>query len=206
MVCLPPRPPACLNEVEDASLSFTEIGGFAFLPGAPSEVWLVSVGWPPWVREALAANARTRAAKVAEPLPELSMPSAELFGSFAVPSLVIEASGFSARAICAVGDCAPAAGALSRGTSSKAPMRSLLLEARELTERWLGVAVPRDYNVDADRLSHPSMLGEVVADAVSAGLVPRVITNAPGFSSEASVSEAHPLWRALQRAIAASLA
>ena len=46
---------------------------------------------------------------------------------------------------------------------------------RELTNRWLGVQVPRNFNLDADRLSHPSMLGSVMRDAVAAGLEPRVV-------------------------------
>eukprot|EP00965_Chrysotila_dentata_P111616 3690416-Pleurochrysis_carterae.AAC.1 len=49
-------------------------------------------------------------------------------------------------------------------------MRELLGQARRLTSQWLAVSVPRDANVDADRLSHPHLLQEVVADAEAAGL------------------------------------
>jgi hypothetical protein len=44
-----------------------------------------------------------------------------------------------------------------------------LVAARERLPRWLGVAIPRELNVDADRLSHPSGYAEVEAEAVAAG-------------------------------------
>ena len=34
-----------------------------------------------------------------------------------------------------------------------------------LTKLWLGVHVMRELNLDADRLSHPSLFGEVLRDA-----------------------------------------
>ena len=54
-------------------------------------------------------------------------------------------------------------------------MDHLLGAARALTRQWLGVAVPREWNLDADRLSHPSMLDGVLADARAAGLQPRLV-------------------------------
>ena len=37
----------------------------------------------------------------------------------------------------------------------------------------MAVAVPREANVDADRLSHPAQYGNVEADAIGAGLTVR---------------------------------
>eukprot|EP00965_Chrysotila_dentata_P092386 3049192-Pleurochrysis_carterae.AAC.1 len=48
-------------------------------------------------------------------------------------------------------------------------MRELLRGARLLTSQWLAVSVPREANGDADRLSHPHLLGEVAADVEAAG-------------------------------------
>eukprot|EP00965_Chrysotila_dentata_P111857 3699337-Pleurochrysis_carterae.AAC.1 len=49
-------------------------------------------------------------------------------------------------------------------------MRRLLRGARGLAQQWLGVSVPREANGDADRLSHPDKLPDVVAEAASSGL------------------------------------
>eukprot|EP00965_Chrysotila_dentata_P156658 5175900-Pleurochrysis_carterae.AAC.1 len=49
-------------------------------------------------------------------------------------------------------------------------MRALLRGARALTSQWLAVAVPREANTDADRLSHPLLLRELVAEATRAGM------------------------------------
>eukprot|EP00965_Chrysotila_dentata_P129808 4290973-Pleurochrysis_carterae.AAC.1 len=86
------------------------------------------------------------------------MPAAELFGCWAVAEAVAHAAGRGPRAVVAVGDCDPAAGALNAATSRVRQIRALLGAARTLTPHWLGVSVPRDANVDADRLSHPSQL------------------------------------------------
>ena len=77
--------------------------------------------------------------------------------------------------VVAVGDCEPAAAAYNKSSSSKPQINAILLAMRGLTVQWLGVAVRRDFNLDADRLSHPSMLAEVVHDVVMAGLSPLVL-------------------------------
>ena len=78
--------------------------------------------------------------------------------------------GRGPEAVIAVGDSAAAAGALNAATSS-VPQMSRLTRATRLTlQQWLGVAVPREWNVDADRLSHPSQRDRVAADARAAGL------------------------------------
>eukprot|EP00965_Chrysotila_dentata_P116831 3861483-Pleurochrysis_carterae.AAC.1 len=69
-------------------------------------------------------------------------------------------------------------------------MRTLLRGARALCQQWLAVSVPREANGDADRLSHPHMLGAVLAEAEAAGLRAHV----------ARVPDA--CWAALRRAAA----
>ena len=171
--------------------------------------WLVSIVWPVWARSALENAARTRSQKAADPRRELSMPSAELFGAIAVPSLIASVAGFHVRAVGSIGDCSPAASALAKGSSPKGPMRELLLAARRLTTRWLGVHVPRTFNLGADRLSHPSMLSSVALEAAAAGFEPHVITNvtAPELAlgpGAFSVGPDHPVWSDLRLAIDAS--
>eukprot|EP00965_Chrysotila_dentata_P160270 5292480-Pleurochrysis_carterae.AAC.1 len=89
------------------------------------------------------------------------MPTAELFGAWAVAEAVGAASrDVKPTAVIAVGDCDPAAAALNSASSGAAAMRELLRGARMLTSQWLAVSVPREANGDADRLSHPHRLGE----------------------------------------------
>eukprot|EP00965_Chrysotila_dentata_P007158 232937-Pleurochrysis_carterae.AAC.1 len=98
------------------------------------------------------------------------MPAGELFGSWAVAEAVGEASQDAAlTAVIEVGDCDPAAAALNSASSGAAAMRELLRGARTLVSQWLAVSVPREANVDANRLSHTRLLGEVEADVVAAG-------------------------------------
>ena len=99
------------------------------------------------------------------------MPAAELFGMWAVAEAARLASGREPASITAVGDCDPAAGALNSVASRNAQMRGLLAGARQLTQQWLAVSIPREYNLDADRLSHPAMLEAVRTDAAAAGLI-----------------------------------
>ena len=75
----------------------------------------------------------------------------------------------------AVGDCDPAARALDAASSGTPQMDALLVAARRRVKQWLGVAIPREWNLDADRLSHPAQLDAVLADARAAGLSPRVV-------------------------------
>ena len=102
------------------------------------------------------------------------MPMAELFGQWAVPAAVADAGGWPVRRAAFVfSDCSPAVAALNAASSGNAAMRSLVRDARAVTQQWLGVAVPREANSDADRLSHPAMRAEVERDAVAAGLTVR---------------------------------
>ena len=71
----------------------------------------------------------------------------------------------------AVGDCEPAARALDAlHSAGSAHMRSLVTRAQQCDWQWLSVQVPREANVDADRLSHPDLAAEVVAEIVGARL------------------------------------
>ena len=75
------------------------------------------------------------------------------------------------RSVISVVDCAPAATVLSSATSAGAQLRSLVAAAREDVTQWLGAAVPREWNTDADVLSHPSRWREVAAAAEANGLL-----------------------------------
>eukprot|EP00965_Chrysotila_dentata_P037986 1262726-Pleurochrysis_carterae.AAC.1 len=97
------------------------------------------------------------------------MPAAELFGTWTLVEAVAAKKSRPPRAVIAVGDCDPAALAINATSSEAAAMRALLAHARRLTIQWLAVAVPREANVDADRLSHPRLLGAVEADVRAAG-------------------------------------
>ena len=96
--------------------------------------------------------------------------AAELFATWAVAEAAASAKPFTA--VIAVGDCDPAADALDAASSATPQMSALLARARGSAKQWLGVSVPREWNLDADRLSHPAELGHVLRDARRAGLSP----------------------------------
>ena len=145
-------------------------GGFAFMAGKPKEVWVVHAPWPADVRAALARSAMPHALRQqSAPAPVMSMPAGELFVPWAVTEAVRDAGQTVLRTV-AVMDCKPAVFALSAGKSKAPLLRSILGAARASIEQWLGVHVTRDYNTDADLLSHPATVHEVVARAVDAGL------------------------------------
>jgi hypothetical protein len=206
----------------DASQALLDdgVGGFLFHPAFPKVIWLASEAWPVDVKAALVSAARPRWQKLAAPSEaNLSMPAAEVFGCGALPAAVdaiTRSSGVrqwassldhvGQRVVClgsvelpspveavyAIGDCRPAASAINKGSSSVPQMRILVMHHRKLTEQWLGVQVPRLFNLDADRLSHPSMLGDVIRDILAAGYEPRVV---PFLESS---------WAVLRRAMLAS--
>ena len=98
------------------------------------------------------------------------MPAAELFGSIAVATVVASVIDSPATAVHAVTDCDPAAAALNAATSGVPQIRHILASAGACSPQWLAILVPREANVDADRLSHPSEYNDVERDAVAAGL------------------------------------
>ena len=166
-------------------------GGYVFLPGGdPSEVWVVSEPWPEWALEARRMNDRTTADKESAHAAEFSVPAAELFASWAVPMAVCEASGRPAHMISgarvgpngdatleppviAIGDCQPAVYVIDSATSGEAVMRGILTSARQFSRFWLGVHVPREANRDADGLSHPANVEQIMSAARAAGFQPR---------------------------------
>ena len=182
--------PGVLTTVTDAS-GEDGVGGYAFHPAMPGVTWVLADEWPPKVREALARAAVCRAERQAlagEPM--CSMPLAEAL----VPCALAEAVAreVAVHAVIAVVDCAPAAAVLSAATSAGAQLRSLVLAARRMVSQWLGVAIPREWNVDADILSHPARVQEVrqVAEA------------APWCDEIRRVHVSREWWQALETAMA----
>jgi len=164
-----------LTVVTDAS-GDDGVGGYAFHADAPGVVWLLSAEWPPDVRAALAHAAAPKAEREEGRGPACSMPLAELFGPWALAEAAKEAGAPAIEAVVAVGDCAPAAAVLTAATSAGAQLRALVKAARQSVRQWLGVAVPRELNVDADTLSHPARWAEVRRAAEAAGLLVRPAT------------------------------
>ena len=191
--------PCTLVVTTDAS-GVDGVGGYVFHAASPHEVWIVSEQWPSDIQSALDdAAAGTRGAHGA-----LSMPAAELFGSVAIASAVaqhlsqlgrFDAVGGEPRAVYAVTDCSPAACAINAATSGTPQMRSLLRITCHSAPFWLGVAVPRELNIDADRLSHPHLCDHVMADACAAGLSAHRVRIAPESS----------LWTHLRQAAAVGI-
>ena len=174
--------PGVLLVVSDAS-GHDGCGGWAHLGEGDRAPSVVSEAWPPWAREAL-RQFKLPAAQRAAGAPLLSMPAAELFATWAVAEAAASTKPFTA--VIAVGDCDPAADALDAASSATPQMSALLARARQSAKQWLGVSVPREWNLDADRLSHPAELGHVLRDARRAGLSP----------SHVAIPEW--CWRALQ--------
>jgi hypothetical protein len=145
------------------------VGGWAFDPRSEDTVLLLSDPWPSWAREALAVSAARRVDRPVDPPTRLPMPAAELFGCWAMAHTVAEYLGSRPDLVVAVGDCRPAAIAITLVKSRSAVMRQLLAEWRAESSQVLGVWVPRELNTDADRLSHPSLRNAVEADARARG-------------------------------------
>ena len=161
----PPRDhPGAITVTTDAS-GIDGVGGYVFHAAHPLDVWLVSELWPADILFALRAAAAGESSG-----PSLSMPAAELFGSVAIASVVSTAIGSSPSAVHAITDCAPAASAINSATSGVHQLRRIIRIARSCSPLWLSVAIPREANVDADRLSHPHMYQDVADDAAAAGL------------------------------------
>ena len=164
--------PGVLLLVSDAS-GHDEFGGWAFAGQADSCPAVLSAPWPDDVREAL-RQFKLPAAQRTPGAALLSMPAAELFTTVALAAAAATIKPHTA--VIAVGDCDPAARALDAASSGTPQMDALLQAARRRVKQWLGVAIPREWNLDADRLSHPAQLGAVLADARAAGLTPHVVS------------------------------
>ena len=184
------RTGTAITSTTDAS-GIDGVGGYVFSAARPHEVWIVSVQWPADVQQALDAAGETRALKWTKGgVGALSMPAAELFGMWAVPRAAMQ-HGMPVGPVYAVGDCDAAVGAVNAGHSGVPQMRVLTRAARGTAKEWLGVSLPREANGDADRLSHPDLSEQVIAEAEVAGL--RV--HRTWIDEEA--------WRVLRRAIRA---
>lgn len=169
------------------------VGGFAFFAGCPREAWIAADAWPPDILEAIQHTALTRRDRLARtPRPECSMPACELFGPLAVLITLMIATDISPAAVVAILDCKPAASAATSGKSSSHLMRDLARSMRSRVDLWLGVHVFREFNTDADFLSHPASVGEVVSAARAAGITCHHL----GIHEEA--------WNCLRLAIAAA--
>jgi len=142
------------------------LGGYVFRPQEPDHAWLVSEKWPPDVLAAL-LNAAKRQAERDPNVPLLSMPAAELFTCWAVPEAVARACRCTPAAVLAVGDCDPAAKAINSATSGVPQIAHILDAMRRTSSQWLGIHVNREWNLDADRLSHPRLLDDVREDAAA---------------------------------------
>ena len=177
--------PGVLLVVSDAS-GHDGFGGWAFAGPADTSPAVLSLPWPEDAREALRQYKLPQAQRTPG-APLLSMPAAELFTTLAVAAAAAQLKPHTA--VIAVGDCDPAARALDAASSGTPQMDALLVAARRRVKQWLGVAIPREWNLDADRLSHPAQLDAVLADARAAGLSPRVVVAPDGC------------WRALRSAM-----
>ena len=167
--------PGVLLVVTDAS-GHDGGGGWAFLGSSDMNPVVVSEPWPSDVREAL-RQFKLRERERTPGAALLSMPAAELFIATAVAAAAAEAKPHAA--VIAVGDCEPAAFALDAASSSTPQVDALLAAARARARQWLGVPIPREWNLDADRLSHPAQRDAVLAEARAAGLDPIVCAIPP---------------------------
>ena len=169
----PPRDhPGAITVTSDAS-GIDGVGGYVFHAAHPLDVWIVSELWPADILLAL----RTAAAGDGTG-PSLSMPAAELFGSVAIASAVSTAIGSPPSAVHAITDCAPAASAINATTSGVHQLRRILRIARSCAPLWLGVAIPREANVDADRLTGAI---ELSIDARQGGLEVELVESSLEF-------------------------
>ena len=158
-----------LTVVTDAS-GDDGAGGYAFLAPHERRVWVVSGGWPPDIRAALAYSATRVAVRAAlGAAPAFSMPAAETFTTWAVAE-TLRLEGLVFHSVVAIGDCKPASAAVTSAKSKSAVMQPITAATRGTAQAWLGVQVLRQWNSDADLLSHPASAHLVAAAARSAGL------------------------------------
>lgn len=177
--------PGTLTIVTDASHAQVDdgFGGYAFFSGAPGTVFFMSESWPTDIKAALDAAATARSTRqqreagdeVREP-ERLSMPAAETFAAIALASSASSILGGNPSSVIAIGDCAPAAAALSALYSAAPQIRYLTGVAASISTRWLGVAVSREVNTMADTLSHPSKKEEVIRTIRAKGFTPQPLT------------------------------
>ena len=170
----PPRTdPGSATCVTDAS-GIDGFGGYAFVSGNPNVVFTASEKWPPAALSALHATADPDQAELRRRLPDSALPSfpmpaGELFAAVLLPRML--AREISIRTCFAVGDCDPAVRTLASMHSAHPQMRRLVAWAASAKHCWVPAQVPREANMDADRLSHPDMYPQVLASLQEAGLI-----------------------------------
>lgn len=212
-----PSEAGIITVVTDASRAEQDdgLGGLAVVSGSTSQVFILSQTWPERIKGALDAASMKREARIrqddsGQSIRRLSMPAAETMAAIALAEAVAAYSGIGVKAVIAVGDCAPAATALSAMYSSAPQIRRLLADAATVSTQWLGVQVPRELNTVADLLSHPSKLEEVRRsltvrglEVVDLGVSPRLweaaweAASLPLATDERSTDggEVHPSYR-----------
>ena len=162
-----------LTVVADAS-GDDGAGGFAWMAGAPAVAVVVSERWPDDVRAALAASADEREAQLRRcgstgAQPFLPTAAAELFTQLLVARVAGRHFGEPQR-VYGVCDCASAVRALDELHGRSPHMAAVARRVAGSGWAWVGVHVPREFNVDADRLSHPHLLDAVMREAADAGV------------------------------------
>jgi hypothetical protein len=157
------------------------VGGYVFHADRPGHVFIVSAEWPADVRRALADAQRLRAERVADsPRRDmLAVATVEAFAAWAPAQVVIDAFALPCATVFAGVDCMPAATGIDAATSASPQMRVVIRAQRLLCEHWAAAWFSRDHNTDADTLSHPARVEEVVGRAEAAGLTTTVIRELP---------------------------
>ena len=157
-----------LTVVADAS-GDDGAGGYAWMAGAPAVAVVVSELWPDDIRAALAASADEREAELrrcgsTRAQPFLPTAAAELFTQLLVARVASRHFG-EPRRIYGVCDCASAVRAMDELHARSPHMAAIARRLEESSWTWVGVHVPREYNFDADRLSHPHLVHAVMREA-----------------------------------------
>jgi hypothetical protein len=170
--------PGTLTSITDAS-GEDGLGGYGFLPEHPKDIFILSEPWPQFALTALQASSSEEEAALrrvgsSSAKPYLAMPAAELFTQLVLPAAVARLTHL--HTVFSVGDCEPSALVVGEMHSRNSQMRSLVASFATPGTTWIGAHVPREANLDADRLSHPSQLPDVVRDAKATNLNIRLLS------------------------------
>ena len=165
-----------LTVVADAS-GDDGVGGFAWQACSAAPAIVVSEPWPDDIREALAASADEREAGLRRSGSDtaadfLPTAAAEVFGQLLVARVAARELG-RPELVYGVCDCSSAVAVLNELHGRSDHMAALARGVAACPWAWLGVGVPRCFNFDADRLSHPALVGTVIAEAHQAGVAAR---------------------------------
>ena len=156
------------------------VGGYAFLAGRPDTVFILSAVWPSDVQDALTAAAsptQARLRDVGRGDPFLPMPAAELFAQIEIARQVQRIDRVTR--VAGVCDCEPAVNVINSIYSPNTFLNSLLEGISPPATQWVAAHVRREFNKDADTLSHPDLAHTIRAAARSAGI--EVVDIHPNF-------------------------